>query len=86
MGYEGERYEEFGNSREHNDEMDVWCDTENRRRSVELRERLGIECVAEVVRHGRLGWFGHVDRKNKSDWVSAGREFEVEGVRERGEV
>jgi hypothetical protein len=27
------------------------------RRSVELRELLGIECVAEVVWHGRLRWW-----------------------------
>jgi hypothetical protein len=35
----------------------------NRRPSVELRERLGIECVAEVARRGRVGWFGHVEER-----------------------
>jgi hypothetical protein len=40
--------------------------------------------VAEVVRRGRLGWFGHVERKDRSDWVSACRELEVEGVTGRG--
>jgi hypothetical protein len=41
----------------------------DRRRSVELKERLGIECVAEVVRRGWLGWFGHVhmERKDRSE-------------------
>jgi hypothetical protein len=37
-----------------------------------------------LVRHGRLRWFGHVERKNKSDWVSACRKLEVEGVRGKG--
>jgi hypothetical protein len=27
---------------------------------------------------------GHVERKNKSDWVSACRELEIEGVRGKG--
>ena len=31
--------------------------------SVELRRRLGIEGVVEVMRRGRLRWFGHVERK-----------------------
>ena len=31
------------------------------RRSEYLRSRLGIECVVEVVRRGRLRWFGHVE-------------------------
>ena len=39
--------------------------------TVELRRRLGIEGVMEVVRRGRLRWFGHVERKEVDDWVSA---------------
>ena len=30
---------------------------------VELRRRLGIESVVEVMRWGRLRWFGHIERK-----------------------
>ena len=30
---------------------------------VKLRRRLGIEGVVEVMRRDRLGWFGHVERK-----------------------
>ena len=34
-----------------------------RKRNQELLDRLGIECVDDVVRRGRLRWFGHVQRK-----------------------
>ena len=30
-------------------------------------------CVADVVRRGRLRWFGHLERKSVDDWVSACR-------------
>jgi len=30
--------------------------------SDELLSRLGIESITEVVRRGRLRWFGHVER------------------------
>ena len=36
----------------------------------ELWKRLEIEGVSDVVRRGRLRWFGHVERKNAGDWVS----------------
>src|SRR5206468_10546854 len=37
--------------------------------SEELRERLGIESIQDVVRQGRLRWYGHVERKSDEDWV-----------------
>ena len=49
--------------------------------TVELRRRLGVESVVEVMRRGRLRWFGHVERKETDDWVSACRNFEVAGSR-----
>ena len=52
--------------------------------TVELRRRLGIEGVVEVMRWRRLRWFGHVERKEVDDWVSACRNFEVAGSRGRG--
>jgi hypothetical protein len=52
--------------------------------SRELNLRLGIECVTDVVKRGRLRWFGHLERKPVDDWVSVCRNFEVEGVRGRG--
>ena len=42
---------------------------------------LGVENVAEVVRRGRLGWFGHVERKSGDDYVSACRNVMVAGLR-----
>jgi len=41
--------------------------------SDELRCRLGFEAVSIVVRHGRLRWFGHVERKTEDDWVKKSR-------------
>ena len=52
--------------------------------TVELRRRFGIEGVVEVMRRGRLRWFGHVERKEVDDWVSACRNLEVAGSRGRG--
>ena len=52
--------------------------------TVELRRRLGVEGVVEVMRRGRLRWFGHVERKEAGDWVSACRNLEVVGSRGRG--
>jgi len=43
-----------------------------RSNSEELRNRLGIECVVDVVRRG-IRWFGHVERKGAKDWVSGCR-------------
>ena len=56
----------------------------NRCRSEQLKERLGIEGVEEVVRRGRLRWFGHVERKGAEDWVSACRNVKVDAVGGRG--
>ena len=47
----------------------------------ELRERLGIVSVMDVVRKGRLAWFGHLKRKDASDCVSDCRNMEVVGSR-----
>jgi len=35
--------------------------------------------VEEVVSRERLKWYEHVERKDKSDWVSACRELQEEG-------
>ena len=56
----------------------------NRVTSEELRNRLGIEAVTEIVRRGRLRWFGHVERKADDDWVKKCTKVEVVGKVGRG--
>ena len=52
----------------------------DRKTNQELLHRLGITVgIAEAVRRGRLGWFGHVERKLATDWVSRCRDMEVVG-------
>ena len=34
----------------------------NRTRSDELLERLGVESITDMIRRGRLRWFGHLER------------------------
>ena len=46
----------------------------DRKRSVDMYSLLRVQSVAEMVRHGRLRWFGHVEHKSGDDWVRcAGR-------------
>ena len=52
--------------------------------SKELNRYLGVSSVTDVVRRGRLRWFGHLERKGVDDWVSACRDMEVTGDRGRG--
>ena len=56
----------------------------NRIASADLNGRLGIEGVADIVRRGRLRWFGHLERKGRDDWVSTCRSFEVAGPKSKG--
>ena len=42
-----------------------------------LLNRLEMESVSDVVRRGRLRWFGHVESKEPDDWVSACRSMVV---------
>ena len=53
----------------------------DRRRSEDSCNLLGINCVADVVRRGRLRWFGHLERKSVDDWVSACRRLVVDDMK-----
>ena len=57
---------------------------QDRKRSVDFYSLLGVQSVADVVRHGRLRRFGHLERKSVDDWVSACRNMEVEEKRCKG--
>ena len=39
-----------------------------------------MEVVTDVVRQGRLRWFGHLECKDNNDRVSSCRNFEVVGA------
>jgi len=54
----------------------------DRVRSKELRE--GIDDIVLILQQNRLRWYGHVLRKEDTDWVKKCMEYEVEGSRPRG--
>ena len=56
----------------------------DRKSSQEIVSWLGIDSVSILVKSGRSRWFGHVERKNKEDWVSACRDMKVDGMSSRG--
>ena len=43
-----------------------------------------MERVSDVIRHDRLRWFGHVERKKPDDWESACINMVIESVKGRG--
>jgi len=49
-----------------------------------LRERLGIDDIILILQQNRLRWYGHVLRKEDTDWMKKCMEYEVEGSRPRG--
>jgi len=51
--------------------------------SKELRERLVIDDIILILQQNRLRWYGHVLRKEDTDWVKACMEYEMEGSRPR---
>ena len=57
-----------------------------RKRSVDLYSLSGVQSMADVVRRGRLKWFGHLECKRVDDWVSVCRNGEVTEVRCRGKM
>ena len=51
--------------------------------SGELRQRMRVEAVKNVVRRNRLRWFGYVERKAEKDWLKRCNVMEIEGARPR---
>ena len=49
-----------------------------------LRGRLELQDIISVLQRNRLRWYGHVLRKEDSDWVKKCMEYEVEGTRPSG--
>jgi len=52
--------------------------------SKELREKLGIDDIILMLQQNSSLSYGHVLRKEDTDWVKKCMEFEVEGSRPRG--
>ena len=42
--------------------------------------------ISEIVRRGRLRWYGHIERKGSDDWMSACRDYEVVEQKSRDRV
>ena len=61
--------------------MDVWVKVNERKKSEELRELLGVEPVSLMIKKSRLRWFGHAERKDGNDWVKLCITWEVEGIK-----
>ena len=55
-----------------------------KKKSDELRELLGLQPVSLMIKKSRLRRFGHVERKDDNDWVKHCITCEVEGIRQRG--
>jgi len=45
--------------------------------SEEFRESLGIDDIILILQQNRLWWYGHVLRKEDTDWVKKCMEYEV---------
>ena len=62
------------------------CDIsmKDRRTNEELRRLVGVEPITNVIRSGRLKWYGHVMRKGDEDWVKKCMESRVKGIRPVG--
>ena len=63
-----------------------WCGVKlnERKKSEELGELLGLEPVSLMIKKSRLRWFGHVERKDDNDLGKRCITWEVVGIRQRG--
>ena len=55
-----------------------------RKKSEELKELLGLEQVSLMINKSRLRMFGHIERKDDNDWVKRCITWEVEEMSQRG--
>ena len=64
-------------------EMDVLEAVEGQKAqcALDMYSLLGVRGVANMMRHGRLRWFGHLECKSIEDWVLACRNVVMVGVR-----
>jgi len=62
------------------------CGTKMRDRipNEELRLRMGVESVKEALKRRRLRWWGHIERREESNWLKKCQNLEVTGKRPAG--
>ena len=60
------------------------CSLKDKINSGELRSRLGIHSIRDVIQAMRLRWFGHLERMEEDNWVSKCRDLVVPGTKPRG--
>ena len=60
--------------------MDMWVKLNERKKSEQLGELLGLEPVSLMIKKSR---FGHVEQKDDNDCVKHCIRWEVEGIRQR---
>ena len=50
----------------------------------ELRARVGIKPIVDVMRQRRLRWFGHIERREDNSWLKKVQILAVDGHSGRG--
>lgn len=53
-------------------------------RSEDLRKKMGLEGIVNVLRRRRLRWYGHVMRRDEDDWTKRAFHLKVDGRRPVG--
>ncbi|XP_076947528.1 uncharacterized protein LOC143619496 [Bidens hawaiensis] len=84
VGLSGDTFTKVGGSRDENVKVDVWETRLDRIRNDAVRERLGVTCIPNKIREGRLRWFGHVKRRQMTAHVRLVENITIEGNRGRG--
>ena len=52
--------------------------------SESIRKGLGVGRVSDVIRWGRLTWYGYIERKDDKDWVKNCSTVEIAGMKPKG--
>jgi len=66
--------------------MDVSVYRKRKKKNAALRALLGLEPVRLVIKKGGLRWFGHVERKDDTDWIKCCTMIEVERTKSTGRL
>ena len=67
-----------------NDNAMVRCKKKKKKPSSDLRTRMDISSIEDVIRYNRLRWFGHLQRMDEEKWPRKILNFEVNGSYSQG--